>query len=332
MSERVATSFESEWRAVTPAVERFLVARGVPKWLRDDVIQETALRLYRVWDTVDLERGATGLALTIARNALWDERNRRRVVELSGSLPETAAADDVERAGIARLELRRVRDVLGRLSPSHRSVLLAEVGHGFEASGSNDATKMLRLRARRKMRSLLETASAGTFAAISPRSLWRAVRSIRRDGIALVAPTAVMAACGMVALLGTPYVGPLSSKPLERETVAWERSPASPEHRASSTAASRRRDIKLRAGGPAEKGSGQDPAPQGSYWQIGVGDEESPVDGDAGISVRPDPNGEGPRLPECSLSQSGESEAEASCSASAGGHEVTVQTSVAVRP
>ena len=332
MNERAAGSFESEWRVVAPAVERFLVARGVPKWLAEDVLQETALRLYRVWDTVDPERGATGLALTIARNALWDERNRRRVVELPGSLPDTAAADDVEGAGIARLELRRVRDVLSLLSPSHRSVLLAEVGHGFEPSGSNDATKMLRLRARRKMRSLLETASAGAFAAISPRSLWRTVRSLRRDGIALAAPTAVMAACGMVVLLGTPYVGPLSSKPLERGTVAVERSIADAEQRAGSTAAPRRRDIKLRTRVPSERGSVQNPAPQGSYWQIGVGDDESPVDGDAGLSVTPDPNGEQPRLPECSLSPSGESEAGASCSASAGGHEVTVEAGVTVRP
>lgn len=328
---KTAGCFESEWRTLAPIVERALARRGVPKWLRDDVIQETALRLYRSWDQVDPDRGATGLALKIANNALWDEQNRRRVVELPGVLPERAAADDVEGAGLARLELRRVGSVLALLSPTHRSVLLAEVGQGSEPSSSSAATKMLRLRARRKMRSLLDAASAGAGLVLAPRAMWRALRSTRRDGVVIAAPTAVIAACGMVAFLTIPDVGPMRSPRIDTAAPASEALSPSRTTRSAPEARAPQQEGRTRDARPATSPEDPPPRPQGSYWQIGVGDEGSPVDGDAGIRLDPDPSGR-PRLPECSTEQPAEGEVVVRCRASAGGQQVTAEASVRLGP
>lgn len=332
MAKAEAASFETEWRALAPIVERTLASRGVPKWLRDDLLQETALRLYRSWDNVDPDRSPVGLAVTIANNALWDERNRRRVVELPGALPETASSDDVEDAGIARLELHRVGSLLSRLSPAHRSVLLAEVGHGSVPEGSKAATKMLRMRARRKMRSLLDAVSAGVFAAITPRALWRTLRTTRRDALIAVAPTAVVAACGMVVLLdtGSPLL-PYRLETLNQQSAVRQESRDDPSRALAAggaVALSRDRD----RGGFRSRPQQQPPPEHGSYWQIGVGDDETPVTGGAGLGISPDPNGEDPRPPECSASQPGEGEAEVTCSASAGGQKYEATVKVQIRP
>jgi hypothetical protein len=119
-----------------------------------------------MWDSVDPDNSPWGLTLTIAKNLLWDETHRRASRELLVELPERPIHEDVEDAGIARLELWRVARALRKMSPAHRSVLLAEVGGRDVESISAAATKMLRMRARRRLTSILESASASVFAAI----------------------------------------------------------------------------------------------------------------------------------------------------------------------
>lgn len=329
-------SFESEWRAIAPSLERILARRGVASWLRDDVMQETALRLYRAWDRVDPDRPLLPLAVTIANNVVWDERHKRSQVEVPGVVPDRPALHDVEELGLARMELGRVKDLMERLSAPHRSVLLAEVGGAEAPEGSRDATKMLRLRARKKMRSLMDAASASGFAMLLPKALWRVVRGSRREATAASAPAAIAAACTMVALFGLPNSFAPPSDPFADgalpKAVAAQRDPR-PQPFA-------RIEVRDPHGSPtrvrsAERDSAPEARPEPvtkSYWQIGVGDEEGPVQGDAGFGLVDDPGGEGISPPECTVEEASEEEVEASCRVDLGAQRLEARAEAQLRP
>lgn len=162
MTTQVESSFEAVWPDLQRRIHRFLSSKKVPDSQREDVVQETGLRLYRMWDQVDPAGSPIGLALTIAMNIVRDNARRdshRTVVEIEPDIP---AICDVERSGLARLELGRVRRALSELTPAQRSVLMAELDRNQappEASAA--AIKMLRMRARRNLSAILERAGAG---------------------------------------------------------------------------------------------------------------------------------------------------------------------------
>ena len=158
MSPEKKRDFESEWPLLAKRLKSFLARKNVPATKQDDLIQDTALRLYKMWDTVDRNRPAWALTVTIALNLLRDEYRRAPHADVVSELPDIPQNYDVERAGIARVEIGRVREALAEMSPAHRLVLLAEVGH---PSGVIDAgAKMRRMRARRKLTEILERVSA----------------------------------------------------------------------------------------------------------------------------------------------------------------------------
>ncbi|HJR44777.1 MAG TPA: sigma-70 family RNA polymerase sigma factor [Actinomycetota bacterium] len=326
-------SFESEWQAVAPALERILARRGVTGWLRDDVMQETALRLYRSWDRVDPDRPLLPLAVTIANNVVWDERHKRSQVEVPGVVPDRPAVHDVEELGLARMELGKVRDLMSRLSAPHRSVLLAEVGGAAVPEGSKDATKMLRLRARKKMRSLMEAASASGFVMFVPKSLWRVVRNSRRSAMTASAPAAIAAACSIVALFGVPdsAIGPRD--PFGGGSVAKPAVASGDAVAANSGPTGARAPVVTESKvATASKGPQlrPEPAPT-SYWQIGVGDEEGPVEGDAGFGLVNDPNEE-ISPPECSVERPSEEEVKATCRVDLGEQQFHATAEAELRP
>lgn len=159
MSPEKKRDFEAEWPLLARRLRHFLSRKKVLPSQQDDLIQETALRLYKMWDSVDRTRPAWALTVTIALNLLRDEYRRSAHADVVADLPELAHTYDVERAGLARVELARVRAALAEMSPAHRAVLLAEVGHA--GSGAVDAgEKMRRMRARRKLTAILERVSA----------------------------------------------------------------------------------------------------------------------------------------------------------------------------
>jgi DNA-directed RNA polymerase specialized sigma24 family protein len=177
-----------------------LARKKMPLAKREDVVQETGLRLLGMWDKVDSSTPPWGLVVTIALNFLRDEARRHPEREILGAVPDLPESYDVERAGLARLELRRVRAAMTKMSDAQRSVLLSELGiEGFAARRGADATKMLRLRARRKLHALLETASAsGAIMALRFRRLFgdvlpwaRGVSSATNDGVAPVAASLI---------------------------------------------------------------------------------------------------------------------------------------------
>ena len=170
MTTQLESSFEAVWPDLERRIHRFLSSKKVPDSQREDVVQETGLRLYRMWDQVDPAGSPIGLALTIAMNIVRDNARReshRTIVEIA---PDVPALCDVERSGLARLELSRVRRALSELTPAQRSVLLSELDRNQrppEASAA--AIKMLRMRARRNLNAILERAGAGVLVARARR-------------------------------------------------------------------------------------------------------------------------------------------------------------------
>ncbi len=159
LSPEKIRDFEAEWPLLARRLRLFLGRKKVPANQIDDLIQETALRLYKMWESVDRSRPAWALTVTIALNLLRDEYRKAVHADVVSDLPDIPQSYDVERAGMARIELGRVREALARMTPAHRSVLLAEVGYGtvvVEPAGD----KMRRMRARRKLTQLLEQVSA----------------------------------------------------------------------------------------------------------------------------------------------------------------------------
>lgn len=171
--------FEEQWPALAARLAAVLARRGVPAGRREDLVQETGLRLLRIWDRVDRERGAWPLAATIARNLHRDEA-RRAHPHYVEEVPETADLSDVERAGLARIELELVNEALRTLSPAQRRALLAEV------SGGERATKQQRLRARKALRTAIDRALLGSGVALARlrRAGARSKRSPRCSSVA----------------------------------------------------------------------------------------------------------------------------------------------------
>ena len=202
-------AFEQEWPELARRLACALRRRNVAPWLVDDIVQETGLRLYRMWDQVDPTRSVWGLVLTISKNLLWDETHRRTARELLIEVPERPNDQDVERAGIARLELWRVSRALDKLSPAHRSVLLAEVdGEARQVEVSPAATKMMRMRARRRLSALLENASASCLAlGVTARRWALNIQQFFRKNTTVLempAPMAVAAVLGAVVVMAVP--------------------------------------------------------------------------------------------------------------------------------
>lgn len=173
-------SFEAVWPDLQRRIQRFLSSKNVPESQRDDVVQETGLRLYRMWGQVDPAGSPVGLALTIAMNIVRDNARRdshRTVVEIE---PELPALCDVERSGLARLELSRVRRALSELTPAQRSVLLSELDRNqLPPEASAAAIKMLRMRARRNLSAILERAGCGVLVA-----RWRRLLGLPQQALA----------------------------------------------------------------------------------------------------------------------------------------------------
>ncbi|HET7483359.1 MAG TPA: hypothetical protein VFK89_10905, partial [Actinomycetota bacterium] len=108
--------------------------------------------------------------------------------------PHHPAIADVEDAGIARMELSRVQRALTRLTPAQRHALM------HDHVSLSPSEKMLRLRARKKLRSLVERVPALVW--------WRArktdpatVALVYKDG---VAQTIACVACALFGAAAIP--------------------------------------------------------------------------------------------------------------------------------
>jgi DNA-directed RNA polymerase specialized sigma24 family protein len=145
---------------VARVLDRALRGRRLNREEREDVVQETGLRLFCKWDEVDPARPLEPLALTIAFNLLRDEA-RAAARREARPLPFTEmSVHSVEEEALARLELSHLAGALRGLTSMQRDALLAEIGDGLDSNRASAASKMLRLRARRNLRNALGRASS----------------------------------------------------------------------------------------------------------------------------------------------------------------------------
>lgn len=269
-------------------------------WLVDDIVQETGLRLFKRWDTVDPELSPWGLTLTIAKNLLWDTTHRQASRELLVDVPERPTSHNVEEAGIARLELWRVARAMGRMSPRHRSVLLAEVG-GAEATGPTAAaTKMTRMRARKRLNALLEGASASCLAATGALRRWALdLQQFVRRSMPLFEGSA---SATVAALVGAVVVMvPATATPSPRDEATATNQVARSEERLLRTAfyeraATPRRDDHTSTR-PLSR-SDEGPTTETTRHEVSVGNG---VGGTAGVEIRRKKRSRGLFEPECSV-------------------------------
>ena len=202
--------FDDEWADLAPRLSMMLARKGVHAQDRDDLVQETALRLYRVWETLAPEQSVWPFAVTIALN-LWRDQVRAAVVRqrdvLSASLGDAAgdvvASYDVERTVLARQELAQVGAVIRTLEPEQRRLLLGNDEVSPVPAPLRPAERMARMRARRELARVVGRASAaiGLF-------IWR--RPLRSSACATAACAGMLAAAVMTS---TPMVWPEPTSP-----------------------------------------------------------------------------------------------------------------------
>lgn len=146
--------FDEAWPALERRVRSVLAARGVRGEELHDLTQETGLRLFRAWDTLDPERPVQPYATTIALNAWRDglKRAANHRETLIAAVPEQPDVLDVERTVLARLEVSRVSAALRLLRARDREALMADE--------AGPAHRMARMRARRELIAAMERASA----------------------------------------------------------------------------------------------------------------------------------------------------------------------------
>ena len=202
--------FDDEWEALSPRLAMVLAAKGVHAQDRDDLLQETALRLYRVWETLSPEQPVWPFAVTIALN-LWRDQLRAAVVRqrdvlsanLSESVTEAPVTYDVERTVLARQELAQVGAVIRELAPEQRRLLLSNDEVSAVVAPLRPAERMARMRARRELARLVGRASAALAVL-----WWR--RPVRSNAMATAACAGVLAATVMS---GTPFASALPTAP-----------------------------------------------------------------------------------------------------------------------
>jgi DNA-directed RNA polymerase specialized sigma24 family protein len=220
--------FEHQWPSIQSGLKSLLARKKVPTLEHEDLIQETALRLYGMWGRVDPTRSPWPLAVTIALNLVRDGTRHRPIRELSSAeVPDVPDLHEVERAGLARVELGRVRAALGELSPAYRQSLLVEVGDATaRADAGAAAQKMTRVRARRKLVQLVEKVSA--VLTLRHLKFWRSQWFTdlgqwflgAREGILGSIPCIACLAVGATVVATNVVIAPPSAEALTRPSTA----------------------------------------------------------------------------------------------------------------
>jgi hypothetical protein len=149
--------FADVWRGLHGPLRRYLRGRGAGVDDVDDLVQETALRLFVAWSRLDRTAPLGPLARTIALN-LWRDHCRSRAGRALcvAELPEMAdRAPGVERVVLAREELAGTLRDISRLTVDERAVVQAGAARclGLLARPSSAAERMRLMRCRRSLRS-----------------------------------------------------------------------------------------------------------------------------------------------------------------------------------
>jgi len=285
-------SFEEEWPVLAARLDRRMSRSMADPLEREELVQEAGVRLFTMWERVEPDKPLWPLVLTIALNLRRDHYRTPAwaFTELDDDIPDR---HDGEAASLARVELERVFRALLRLQPAQRDVLLAELGRGTaEAGRSTAATKMLRMRARRRLHLLLERGSGVLgVVVLRPSSLWQQVRSsigARLPHYVSIPDPGNVAAGALAIALAATGIGAADVDPrTERaaSTSAHDHASGAP---ASSTTGAHRSVDDLRAARTRDARGGRRDAPPGRGDGSGGGgasvDLGDGVDGRASIA------------------------------------------------
>lgn len=205
--------FDDVWAEMRDRLGRVLASRGVPAQDREDLLQETALRLYRVWDNLDPAQPVWPYAVTIALN-LWRDSLRSAATHVREVSPSVAYDNpddlDVERTVIARQELATVSAALRQLAPEQRRLVLETDELTSVVRPLRAAERMSRMRVRRELARVVGRASA--IAAL----IWLR-RPHRAQAFAAAAFTGALAA---TVFAGSPAVSVTTAAPSAPMVIA----------------------------------------------------------------------------------------------------------------
>lgn len=165
---RAEEYFATEWPAEVPRLRRLLARNGISIDALDDVLQESAIRLYTAWGRVFDDRPLRPLVNTIVLNAARDHHRRAHYeVRTMAEVPELAGLDQqsAERVALARIELARAGRALLALTEQQRDVVVKAVadelaGEEHGRVRAANATRMAISRARRRLAEVLEVTAA----------------------------------------------------------------------------------------------------------------------------------------------------------------------------
>jgi RNA polymerase sigma-70 factor (ECF subfamily) len=105
-------AFQTVAEALEPRLERFFAQLGVPASDRDDLYQETCLRIYRSAGTFDTRRPLMPWALTVARHVMLNWHRARKptvpldeTIDVAGEQPTPGASAERDLWTFARFRL-----------------------------------------------------------------------------------------------------------------------------------------------------------------------------------------------------------------------------------
>ncbi len=125
-------AFRTVAEALEPRLDRFYSQFGVPEADRDDLFQETCIRLYRAAASYDAQRPFMPWALTVARRVML---NWHRTLKPTVPLDEARdVADDGQRQPVARAESDLWRFAQDRLPTADHELLWLRYGEDLEPS------------------------------------------------------------------------------------------------------------------------------------------------------------------------------------------------------
>jgi DNA-directed RNA polymerase specialized sigma24 family protein len=268
------------WPEVSARLHRKLARRGVDPALRDDIVQEVAVRALvnqvPFTDSGDLYRWAA----TAASNLHVDHvRSGRRTMtdEVLAGMPDGC---DVAHAAERRVALANVWRALALMRPGEREAILDSLGDDARARTSCALVK------RHRARATLRKAVGGAIAwvgAIRARLGEVDITPVMQTAGAAVALSPVVA----LGVLGSPYVASIPSP------VPVIAAPGSTGHDASAPASDSRRAGRLLVPGtaamaiPQRPGTPEEPTQENERQPIV--DLTNPGTGDSGIETGPPP-------------------------------------------
>lgn len=174
MTQHASEGLGAVWSDVEPRLRRFLRSRQLPEWVVDDVVQETAVRILVRWDAVETNRDLFPLAATIAINLA---RDGWRDAKSQVSMDEVVLAEgDPQEVALERIEWCRAMRALKALIPRYRNLLLAEAGLVADQPRSSAANNA-RMRARRRLRHILEHELPVAVPSVGLRNRWIDLRA-----------------------------------------------------------------------------------------------------------------------------------------------------------